>query len=126
MKFLRTGIWMNYLAFDNSCLPCPFNIVEALMRFSCCREAKNDTSLVDRAEYFDLLEKLSNKYITREEDVGLRDITVEDVTNARNEIISQYRHRNHRNDGIEGRVSVPEINEKEDSDDNDKDSELET
>ena len=96
------------------------------MKSFCCQEAKNDPSVADRAKYFALLEKLSNKYITREEDVELRDITVEDVTNARNEIISQYRHRNHRNDGIEEKVSVPETTEKEPSDDNDEDSELET
>ena len=92
MKFLRTGIWMNYLAFDNSYLPSPFNIIDTLMKSFCCQEAKNDPSVADRAKYFALLEKLSNKYITREEDVELRDITVEDVTNAINEIISQYRY----------------------------------
>ena len=86
-------MWMNYLAFDNSYLPSPFNIIEALIKASCCcKEEKNEPSMADREQYFALLEKLSNKYITREEDVELRDITVEDVTNARNEIISQYRH----------------------------------
>ena len=125
MKFLRTGIWMNYLAFDNSYLPSPFNIVEALMKFSCCEEATNDPSVADRAAYFHLLEKLSNKYITREEDVELRDITVEDVTNARNEIISQYQHRHRKNDGAEEKVSVVsghKIKEEEDSDEDDEDS----
>ena len=40
--------------------------------------------------YYKLLETLSDKYITREEDIEARDITVEDVTNIRNEIIKLH------------------------------------
>ena len=125
---------MNYLAFDNSLLPSPFNIIEALMKSSCCELTKTEPMIADKADYFALLEKLSNKYITREEDVELRDVTVEDVTNARNEIISQYRHLHKkvetRNHDIEEEVPVISdaqlVAEEEDRDESDEDSELET
>ena len=123
---------MNYLAFDNSYLPSPFNIIEALIKASCCcKEEKNEPSMADRKSHFALLEKLSNKYITREEDVELRDITVEDVNNARNEIISQYRHHHRRIQFINKETevsgfSVGKVDKGRDSEDTDEDFELET
>ena len=87
----------------------------------------------DREEYFALLEKLTNKYITREEDTELRDITVEDVTNARNEIISQYlqhhkkiQFRSEQSEEAVSVISDEKVDEEEDSEETDVDSEIET
>ena len=125
---------MNYLAFDNSYLPSPFNIIEALIKSSCyCKEGMHEQATADREEYFALLEKLTNKYITREEDTELRDITVEDVTNARNEIISQYlqhhkkiQFRSEQSEEAVSVISDEKVDEEEDSEETDVDSEIET
>ena len=127
-------MWMNYLAFDNSYLPSPFNIIEALIKCSCrCKEERNVQPMTDREEYFALLEKLTNKYITREEDVELRDITVEDVTNARNEIISQYLHhhnkikfRSEETEDAVSDISLEKVDEEKESEETDLDSDIET
>ena len=49
-KFMRTKIWMNYFEEDNSFLPSPFNIIEALFKLDCKCCKKKPDSQEDKVE----------------------------------------------------------------------------
>ena len=97
----RTSIWIREIQPDNylTKLPCPFNLLElvwilvqkcARMCFCKAKDMSESERIKSRdvrhQNYFDLLETLLDRYIIREEDDLQDDITLEDITNFRNEM----------------------------------------
>eukprot|EP00090_Calanus_glacialis_P031989 TRINITY_DN53081_c0_g1_i1.p1 TRINITY_DN53081_c0_g1~~TRINITY_DN53081_c0_g1_i1.p1 ORF type:complete len:172 (-),score=34.10 TRINITY_DN53081_c0_g1_i1:49-564(-) len=98
-KFARTTIWLRH--FDpNYVLPCPFNLIEFLV-FSvqyiykkCLCSSKQQKHLRKgwkTDSYMLLVEKLSQRYLVREEDSAANDITREDIENTKQDIIHAIR-----------------------------------
>ena len=90
-------------------LPCPINLLELVWicvdkcaRACFCKPAEQPESEriksrnVRHQAYFDLLEVLLERYLVREEDDLEDDITIEDLTNFRNEMKFEIEHANHK------------------------------
>ena len=100
-KLRRTSIWVREIQTDNllTKLPCPFNLIEIIWicvdkcaRACFCKPeepSENDrikSRNIRHKAYFDLLEVLLERYLIQEEDDLQDDITIEDLTNFRNEM----------------------------------------
>jgi len=101
-KFARTTMWLKH--FDsNYVLPCPFNLLEYLhfsiiYIFKSCfcknnQQARKWIDWWDTDRYMALVEKLSQRYLVREEDTAANDITREDIENTKQDIIQAIRRR---------------------------------
>jgi len=90
-KFQRTSNWLHYLERDHCYLPSPANISEFIFHWSgqCWRNKPAGSSQERREKYLGLIDRLTTRYINRVEDgtTENRDITVEDINNAKREII---------------------------------------
>merc|ERR1711970_1243171 len=87
-KFARTTMWLKH--FDsNYILPCPFNLLEYLYFFivyifkrcfsNYNQQARHWKDSWGTDRYMILVEKLSQRYLVREEDTAANDITREDI-----------------------------------------------
>ena len=100
-KIERTMVWLSYI--DSAVyLPSPLNLIEVLITLvrklvrccnGCCISSDDKDGNCDKEadNYNNLLDKIKTRYLEREKDSDTNAISLEDITNHKNDLLRQMK-----------------------------------